>query len=699
MNIKARALGLLLGTASMLVLHCSPAVAQSLLEEVTTLGRGAAPVERVFTLAAAGDYQVRLTDFGQPANFVSLRLIVTRGLEIVRTVDAPGTQPLTTTAGAHEVHVIGVPGAGSSAGIFGVRILESDGSIAECQFAGSGAAPGACEFADTITLAAPPTPNVATLEASFDLAEAGSYQLDLSDVAFPSALQNVQFNILAPGGGLVFPAPGPSGPGSYSFTGVAGTYELLLVAEASAAASAGLCSVRISGGPSAAVIYEHSHPVAQVAAPVDIDLSATGTYTLRLTDFDAPVALTRLAGILMRGAAQLARRDGAGSESFNASAGEVQLFLLATPASGPGSGTIGIDVLNGATAAYTAARTVTLATGATMPGFTFSADIVAAGSHRLTVTDFDFPAAFDSLTAHVIQGGAVLGTIGADDELDVDAAAGKIFVTVIADPAAASNGLFALQLTPPGGGAPLFDVSQGVGSLFELHAVDVAQAGSQDVQLADLEFPARFGSIAVAVTRGAARVGSIFGGGTFSFAATPGRYFLSVIAEPAAQSDAGTYGLLVSPTPPAPTVTLTAGAASVSNGGTTSLTWSSTDATSCTASGAWSGNKPTSGTETTPALTSGSSFTLTCSGPGGSASQSVTVNVSAPTSSDGGGGSLGLVTLLLALTGVIRRYSTSSPGQQNRAIRAHPGGSLEARPRPRSRLSLRAHMMPSTKKR
>ena len=57
------------------------------------------------------------------------------------------------------------------------------------------------------------------------------------------------------------------------------------------------------------------------------------------------------------------------------------------------------------------------------------------------------------------------------------------------------------------------------------------------------------------------------------------------------------------------------------------LTWSSANATSCTASGAWSGPKATSGTASTGSLSSTSTFTLSCSGSGGSAAQSVTVTV------------------------------------------------------------------------
>jgi hypothetical protein len=56
------------------------------------------------------------------------------------------------------------------------------------------------------------------------------------------------------------------------------------------------------------------------------------------------------------------------------------------------------------------------------------------------------------------------------------------------------------------------------------------------------------------------------------------------------------------------------------------LTWSSTNATACTASGGWNGAKATSGSQdVTPANTT--TYTLTCTGPGGNASKSATVTV------------------------------------------------------------------------
>src|ERR1700676_3737871 len=69
-------------------------------------------------------------------------------------------------------------------------------------------------------------------------------------------------------------------------------------------------------------------------------------------------------------------------------------------------------------------------------------------------------------------------------------------------------------------------------------------------------------------------------------------------------------------TPPA-TASLSAAPTSVTAGGTSTLTWRSTNATSCAASGGWSGTQATSGTQSTGGLTASTSYSLTCTGSGG----------------------------------------------------------------------------------
>jgi hypothetical protein len=78
------------------------------------------------------------------------------------------------------------------------------------------------------------------------------------------------------------------------------------------------------------------------------------------------------------------------------------------------------------------------------------------------------------------------------------------------------------------------------------------------------------------------------------------------------------------PTTPTPTVNLSADPVSVLLGSTSTLTWSSNNATSCSAS--WTNQTGSSGSEAVTISTVGNnSFSITCTGAGGSRSATVTV--------------------------------------------------------------------------
>ena len=80
------------------------------------------------------------------------------------------------------------------------------------------------------------------------------------------------------------------------------------------------------------------------------------------------------------------------------------------------------------------------------------------------------------------------------------------------------------------------------------------------------------------------------------------------------------------PTTPNPTTSISADPTSVYIGNLTTLTWSSTDSTSCTASGDWEGSKSSSGNEDVQITKEGLSiFTITCSNSSGSSSSSAEV--------------------------------------------------------------------------
>ena len=105
-------------------------------------------------------------------------------------------------------------------------------------------------------------------------------------------------------------------------------------------------------------------------------------------------------------------------------------------------------------------------------------------------------------------------------------------------------------------------------------------------------------------------------------------FLLTLLITACGGGGGGGGGSNTPPPSPAPTLSFSASPVSVLLNNTSTFSWSTTNATSCTASGStqWSGSKATSGTEDVPITISGNTtFTLSCSGAGGSRNASVTV--------------------------------------------------------------------------
>lgn len=614
-----------------------------LLNEVHTIAAPTTgvPQEYTFSVTAAGNYTVTLTDLGAAlspsAPLASVKLAVSGSDVLVGSpLVGPGALNVNLPAsGTYELHVIGMPGPVLGSGPFGIQVTKGATQIAA--FQGILALPSQ----------GPPS-GEAVLDNSFAVSNSGTYTVTLADLQLPQSLTTLTLLLVAQGSATPVVTLPNSGSLQATVALTAGvTYDIFAVGQANATAAAGLYSAVVGPSGGGAPVFSQVVPVGNTAL-VGSPVLTAGNDTFSLTDLGYPAPLSQAGAVLTLSGQVVAHA--AGSQPFVATAGTYEVFAVGIAATAaPGAGSYAVQVLpSSGPALFGAARAVTAA-GSTLSPYSFDTTISTSGTYAVSLTDFQFPAVLSSLSLAAVQGGALLGTpISSAGDFNVNAAAGPLALIVFAG-AGAAGGLFGIDVTPNAGSA-VFDVTQGVGALFTTQQISVTSAGSYSVTATDLGFPASFASYDTIVTQGTSHLGSIFGGGTFNFAATPGNYFVNFIAQPTGSDQAGTYALTVAAAPAAPTVTLSVDRAQVTSGSTVNIIWSSQNATACTASGGWSGSEALSGTITSAALTSNTTFTLTCTGPGGTTPKSVMVTVTAP--SGGGGGAVGLE-LLVALAAAL----------------------------------------------
>jgi hypothetical protein len=620
-----------------------PAGAQTpVLDEVHTIAAPttAVPVEETFNVSTAGTYTVALTDLGAslptPAPLASVKMAVTSGDALV---GAPlvGQGVLTLpslTPGTYKLHVVGMPSNTPGSGPIGIQVD------------GPGMTP-IDTFQDTLALPSGALPNgEAVLDDSFMVSSNGNYTVTLTDLKLPVSLTTLTLLLIQEGSAtpLVILPNGGSLQATVALTaGV--TYDIFAVGQADATANAGLFSSVVAPSGGGTTVFGRAVPVGNTVLVGSVPLKAAND-TLTLTDLKYPAALSQVGALLTLNGQPIVTLAAAGSQAFAASVATYDLYAVGTgAAAAPGAGSYALQVTPtaGGTPFFSAARPVTT-TGGALSAYSFDTSLTGAGSYTVSLADFQFPAALVSLQLSAVQNGALLGTpLAAAGDLNINAATGPLSLLVFTQ-ATASGGLFGIDITPNAGGSAVYAVTQGVGILFSARQVPITAAGNYSVTATDLGFPAKFANYDTIVTQGSKSVGYVFGGGTFNFTATTGTYFVNFIAQATGTDEAGTYALTIATAPPAPVVNLSVDKPQVTSGSTVDIIWSSQNATACTASGGWSGTRALSGTVTSAALTANTTFTLNCTGAGGSQSQSVMVTV---TAASGGGGAMGAELLVI----------------------------------------------------
>jgi hypothetical protein len=624
----------------------APAQAPSLLPPQTQLvatSDAPAATEETFTIATAGDLLVTFTDFQTPAALSTATILVTQGASIVgmTTLASPATTAtlaLPAAVGQYTLRVIGTPSASSGVGTFSVCVAPT-------------ATPAACiqdaSLAGNITQqSGAANPTLSTLAMSLTVTTAGVYTFSYADEKFPVALAGAPSLALFQGSQKIA-APVAASPAMLNLN--RGTYTLFAVAQADPTAMAGLYGILISGPAGTVPLLNSSFPVGLMAPSMPVNNVTAVPVTLKVTDFAFPSPLASAAAMITAGATVVGKGSAAGGPTtITAPAGALQVWTYGAAAAT--AGTYEVDLTVPSASLLQSALGVN-GGGSFAYGFV-TPSALAAGDYQATANDFAFPTAISAVQFAVAQNGAILTKASAFGALDFTATAAPLIVLIDATPPANGNGLLDVNVLTSGSSPQqVFDQVQPVSAAggFTSRTINLGTSGSFDVTLADLKFPAAFQTLALVGSSNGALLGKIFGNGTFTITASPTDFQFSIVAIPATQAQYGLYGLSIVNTPP--TATLTASSTTVAPNALTTLSWTTTNATACTASGGtFVGPEPLGSGSISVIVATTTTYTLTCTGPGGTVAPTVMVTAMAPASgSSGGGGGGAMGTALLAM--------------------------------------------------
>jgi hypothetical protein len=646
----------------LLVLAAGYARGQVPLEQVTLVpdaSVAANPVNATqpFTITTAGSYTVTLTDLQEPTALSALSVAIVSATATAKTLTLPAsTATVTLQPGNYFAQVIATAASGSLGGTFSVVVAPAAGGTDVLAYQG------------VVAGSSTPLTGTAVLQAQFSVSTAGSYTLSAPDLQFPVPLQSAPTVLALTNCGSP-PVQGCTSNAYFAVPGPAflpaGNYDLFAFAQASRVSAggpyAGLYSISITGNGTPATAYSATVPVGQLPAATTFSIPSAGTVSLALADISSGLSLplvkplASLEAIVTQGSstpllATVSGPSGSMPYTFTASAaGTAQLYVDATANAAGQSGWAAYlsEPVNGVTTTLADVAQPVLLDSAHY-GYGFQTPSLPAGTYTMAVHDFATPGALTAQDSLVVQKAAVLSSIAAGNPASVSLNFGPTatgVVNLLVFPTVQSAGLFGVAVEPSSG-PNAFQATQAVGTLFSPVTLNVPAAGNYGVTFTDLGFPAAFTSLQLVATLGNADVGQPITSsgvgvtGTLSFdALAAGTYTLNVLAQ-VGSMHYGLYGLTAGLVP---TATLTPAASSVTSGQSVLLSWTSMNASGCTASGGWTGAEPTSGSMVNVGtITQNTSYTLTCTGDGGSSTpQTATVDFSSSSSSSSssGGGS------------------------------------------------------------
>jgi hypothetical protein len=520
------------------------ASAQAIFDETAVAvksGTTVVPTPRTFTVspADAGMHRITLTDVGVATGgsaAINPKLIVTRGMTAVARLSASGSTDVNLTPGTYVLRLTGRAPAGS----YGQLNAVVERNATQVEFYSLGLAP-----------LPPANPTLVNVHEQFQIAESGTYQIELTDRQLPAAMASLQSTVVLNGTQIVC-APATSTCPSTAAIGIGEEYELFVFGSTNATRQAGLFSVRIVDVAANRVAYAKTHAAGKLDK---IDTVALGNQQAEISAIDLgfPSSLSELHVALVQDAnVAVLRNVGAISSSATlpGRVGDADVYAFAVAQTGAQAGNYGYTVRQGMALIAGAVQAVNGTSVTSSEAFNYQVTLPTAGEYRVRVHDFGFPG-FGAVRFALSQNGVLLTSADSASTLPVTAAAGVLDVSVLATASAGTptaKGLLGVSVTPSASTTPIWETTQGVGGLFQSRSVGVVTAGRYQASFIDQRFPAAFSELILLVTRGTTLVSSIYAAaGTTptqtTIEVTPGEYAINLLAVSSSAEDYGLYGI------------------------------------------------------------------------------------------------------------------------------------------------------------
>jgi hypothetical protein len=402
---------------------------------------------------------------------------------------------------------------------------------------------------ETSVIVAPTAPSAVLRE--FDVIDAGTYELTVTDLAVPSALSNERAAVLRDGVIVKQLELGDAASMSVTFEATPGSYALTIVATPGAA-GVGTIGARVRRGSDWPVL-DLSEPISVPNPPPpathqELDttfvVSGAGQYVVTLADLGFPQSLAKAElAVVPEGDAIAATLAAPGQATFDANPGNYRLFVRADADLAAGAGVYFVEVrgIAGGPAIYRRMLPV----GRVME---LGGSLLSAGMHSLAGTDLELPAPLTALKLAVTSQGQMIARLDAPGTVDFTAAAAGHELLAVASPETGGSGSFAADLRHDGASVLSFvnTASDGSNAGAVTFTGTVPADGSYRLRLTDFAFPQGFAALRAVVTQNGATRASLAAPGTVDATLVAGKVNVLVFGL-ANQSGNGIYGVDLRP--------------------------------------------------------------------------------------------------------------------------------------------------------